>query len=106
MGSAVRGPPCVPSGMPGHNDSVTVAQQNVPEARSIMQRMGFGVGWEVGSKIGERFTPGAHEVNWSDATFFTDAFGHPLNVNYHDESNFNRDLNDLLDYDLDKLESI
>ena len=103
LGYAVRGPPCVPSGMPGHNSSVTVAQHNIPEARMIIQSMGFGVGWEVGSQIGSSFTPGAHEVNWSGATFFTDAFGHPIDVNYHSESVFNRDLNDLLNYDLDKI---
>jgi ABC-type transport system substrate-binding protein len=102
-GAPVRGPPCVPSGMPGHNASVTVALQNVPEARSIMQRMGFGVGWDVGSQIGDIFSPGVHEVNWSDATFFTDAFGHPLDVNYYSGSGFNRDLNDLLNFDLDKI---
>jgi ABC-type transport system substrate-binding protein len=103
QGSAVRGPPCVPSGMPGHNSSVTVAQYNIPEARMIMQSMGFGKGWDVGSQIGSNFTPGAHEVNWSDSTFFTDAFGHPLDVNYHSGSGFNRDLNDLLNYYLDKI---
>ena len=103
QGNVVRGPPCVPSGMPGYNASVVVALQNIPEARITMQRMGFGVGWEVGSQIGELFTPGAHELNWSDATFFTDEFGHPLDVNYHEGSEINRKLNDLLFYDLDKI---
>ena len=103
MGSAVRGPPCVPSGMPGYNASTTVAQQNIPEARSIMQRMGFGTGWDVGSQIGDIFAPGAHEINWSEATFFIDAFGHPLDVNYHIGSGMNRKLNDLLYYNLDKI---
>ncbi|MHA1241750.1 MAG: ABC transporter substrate-binding protein [Promethearchaeota archaeon] len=103
MGSAVRGPPCVPSGMPGHNGSVTVAQQNVSEARKIMQRMGFGVGWDVGSQDGDIFTPGAHEINWSDATFFTDAFGHPLDINQHKGSMMNSDLNELLAYNLNKI---
>ena len=103
MGSAVRGPPCVPSGMPGHNVSVTVAQQNVPEARTIMQSMGFGVSWDVGNQTGDIFTPGAHEINWSDATFFTDAFGHPLDINRHNGSVTNNDLNELLNYSLNKI---
>ena len=103
MGSAVRGPPCVPSSMPGHNASTTVAQQNIPEARSIMQSMSFGVGWDIGSQIGNNFIPGAHEVNWSDAAFFNDAFGHPIDLNYHVGSGTNRRLNDLLIYDLDKI---
>jgi ABC-type transport system substrate-binding protein len=102
-GDAVRGPPCVPSGMPGHNSSVTVAQYNVPEARMIMQSMGFGVGWDVGSQNGDIFTPGAHETNWSDSTFFTDAFGYALDVNHLIGSGLNSDLNEQLFSDLDKI---
>lgn len=103
QGYVVRGPPCVPSGIPGNNASVTTAKQNIPEARRIMQQMGFGVGWDIGSQIGGNFTPGVHEVNWSDATFFTNEFGHPLDINYHEGSGINRKLNDLLVYDLDKI---
>ena len=102
-GNAVRGPPAVPSGIPGHNSSVTVAQYNIPEARMIMQSMGFGVGWDVGSQVGDIFTPGAHEINWSNARFFSDAFGYALDVNYLNGNGINRDLNDQLFSDLEKI---
>ncbi|GAH49887.1 unnamed protein product, partial [marine sediment metagenome] len=102
-GNAVRGPPAVPSGIPGHNSSVTVAQYNIPEARMIMQSMGFGIGWDVGSQVGDIFTPGAHETNWSNARFFSDTFGYALDVNYLNGNGINRDLNDLLFSDLEKI---
>ena len=102
-GNAVRGPPAVPSGIPGHNSSVTVAQYNIPEARMIMQSMGFGIGLDVGSQVGDIFTPGTHETNWSNAKFFSDTFGYALDVNYLNGSGINRDLNDLLFSDLEKI---
>jgi len=102
-GDAVRGPPAVPSGLPGHNSSVTVAQYNVPEARTIMQSMSFGIGWDVGSQVNGTFTPGAHETNWSNAEFFSDSFGYALDVNHLIGSGLNRDLNEQLFSDLDKI---
>ena len=102
-GNAVRGPPAVPSSIPGHNSSVTVAQYNIPEARMIMQSMGFGVGWEVGSQAGDIFIPGVHETSWSNAEFFSDAFGYALDINYHIGSGLNSDLNEQLFSDLDKI---
>jgi len=102
-GNALRGPPAVPLGIPGHNSSVTVAQYNIPEARMIMQSMGFGIGWDVGSQVGDIFTPGTHEINWSNARFFSDTFGYALDVNYLNGSGINRDLNDLLFSDLEKI---
>jgi len=102
-GNAVRGPPAVPSCIPGHNSSVTVAQYNIPKARMIMQSMGFGVGWEVGSQVGNIFSPGVHETNWINAEFFSDAFGYALDVNYLIGSGINRDLNEQLFSDLDKI---
>jgi len=102
-GNAVRGPPAVPSGLPGHNSSVTVAQYNIPEARIIMQSMDFGVGWDIGSQAGNIFTPGVHETNWSNAGFFSDAFGYALDVNYLIGSGLNRDLNEQLFSDLAKI---
>ena len=101
--NAVRGPPAVPSGIPGHNSSVIVAQYNIPEARMIMQSMGFGIGWDVGSQVGDIFTPGAHETNWSNARFFSDTFGYALDVNYLNGNGINRDLNDQLFSDLEKI---
>ena len=102
-GNAIRGPPAVPSGLPGHNSSVTVAQYNIPEARMIMQSMGFGVGWDVGNQVGDIFTPGAHEINWSNARFFSDTFGYAIDVNYFNGNGINRDLNDQLFSDLEKI---
>ena len=99
-GKAVRGPPCVPSGMPGHDPTVVVAQYNVPEARLVMQSMGFGVGWDVGAQVGDVFTGGANEADWLAATFFGDTYGYLIDLNYHAGSRFNRDLNDLIDYNL------
>ncbi len=102
-GNAVRGPPAVPLGIPGHNSSVTVAQYNIPEARMIMQSMGFGIGLDVGSQVGDIFTPGTHETNWSNAKFFSDTFGYALDVNYLNGNGINRDLNDQLFSDLEKI---
>jgi ABC-type transport system substrate-binding protein len=106
-GNAVRGPPAVPSGMPGHDPTVVVAKYNIPEARTVIQSMGFGytgaVSWDVGTQVGDVFTPGANESLWLSATFFTDAFGHELTLNLFSGSSFNRDLNDLLYFDLNRI---
>jgi ABC-type transport system substrate-binding protein len=103
QGNAVRSAPAVPVGMPGHNASVQVAQYDIPLARQILQSMGFGVGWDVGSMIGDAFTGGAHESNWASATFYSDVSGAPLEVNYHSGSITNRRLNDLLFFDLNRI---
>ena len=101
LGNAVRGPPAVPSGMPGHDPTVVVPQYNVTEARLVMQSMGFGVGLDVGKHNATGFYPGTQEASWSAATFFSDDLGYPIDVNYHSGSGFNRDLNDLIFHDLD-----
>ena len=103
QGNAVRGPPAVPAGMPGHDPTVVVPQYNVSEARLLMQAIGYGGGWDVGAMnatTGE-LIPGANEADWKAATFFSDEFGHPIDINYHSGSIFNRDLNDLLMFNLD-----
>jgi len=101
QGNAVRGPPAVPEGMPGHDPTVVVPQYNVTEARLLMQAIGYGTGWDVGKHNATGFYPGTDEALWSAASFFTDEFGHPIDVNYHQGSTFNRDLNDLIFHDLD-----
>jgi ABC-type transport system substrate-binding protein len=103
LGHAVRGPPAVPEGMPGHDPTVVVPQYNVTEARLVMQSLGYGTGWDVGKHNATGFYPGTDEALWSAAAFFTDEFGHPIDVNYHQGSLFNRDLNDLLFFDLDRI---
>ncbi len=99
-GNALRGPPAVPAGMPGHDPTVVVAQYDIPEARTVMQGLGHGGGWDVGTQVGDVFTPGTDEALWLAATFFEDTFTHQIDMNYHAGSSFNRDLNDLIIYDL------
>jgi len=97
QGYAVRGPPAVPSGMPGHDPTVVVAQCNISAAREVMQSMGFGVGWDVGTHgIGD-FVPGVDEIFWTNANF------RQLEMNHHEGSGNSRNLNDLLTYDLDRI---
>jgi len=97
QGNAVRGPPAVPSGMPGHDPTVVVAQYNIAEARLIMQSMGFGVGWDIGTHVAGVFTPGADEALWEAANF------RHLEMNHHQGSGNSRKLNDLLTYDLNRI---
>ena len=101
QGNAVRGPPAVPAGMPGHDPTVVVPQYNVTEARLIMQGLGFAGGWDVGIHNSTGFTPGTDEGLWSGAQFFFTTFTHYMDLNYHQGSTFNRDLNDLIFHDLD-----
>jgi ABC-type transport system substrate-binding protein len=70
--TVVRANSLVPSGFPAHNASTTGANYNIPLARSIMQSMGHGVGWEVGTMNGDDFTPGADEALWQAAQFIPD----------------------------------
>lgn len=97
QGNAVRGPPAVPSGMFGHDPTVVVAQYNISEARLVMQSMGFGVGWDVGTHVGDVFTPGADEALWEAANF------RQLEMNHHQGSGTSRKLNDLLTFDLNRI---
>ena len=97
QGNAIRGPPAVPAGLPGHDPTVVVAQYNISAAREAMQSMGFGVGWDVGTHVGEVFTPGADEALWTTANF------RQIEMNHHQGSGNSRKLNDLLSFDLDKI---
>jgi ABC-type transport system substrate-binding protein len=101
QGNAVRGPPAVPEGMPGHDPTVVVPQYNVTAARLVMQTIGYGGGLDVGIHNSTGFFPGTDEAAWSAATFFNDEFLHDMDLNYHLGSTFNRDLNDLIFHDLD-----
>ena len=76
QGNAVRGPPAVPAGMPGHDPTVVVPQYNVTEARLIMQGLGFAGGWDVGIHNSTGYTPGTDERLWSGAQFFFTTFTH------------------------------
>ncbi len=73
----------VPSGFPAYNSSVVGGRYNIPYARQLMQKMGFGEGWDVGSQIGDTFFPGTDEAQWTTAAFI------PSTGNYTDnEINF------------------
>ena len=89
--TAVRGFPAVPTGMPGHNNSVkaNLPIMNISFSRQIMQNMGFGEGWDT-------TYPGTDDNLWKSATFATDAFGTPLDLNYIIGDSANRKVNDLL----------
>ncbi|GAG99057.1 unnamed protein product, partial [marine sediment metagenome] len=78
-GEASRGCPAVPQAMQGHNASVqaNLPTMDIPYARSIMQSMGFGVGWDTAY-------PGTDEANWASASFATLNFGSSLELNYNE----------------------
>ncbi|MFX0005947.1 MAG: ABC transporter substrate-binding protein [Promethearchaeota archaeon] len=71
-GTKVKANSLVPSGFPAHNSSTRGADYNIPIARTFMQSMGFGVGWDVGTMHGDIFTPGANETLWTSAQFIPD----------------------------------
>ena len=97
QGNAVRGPPAVPSGMLGHDPTVVVAQYNISAAREVMQDMGYGVGWDVGTHVGGVFTPGTDNALWEAANF------RQFEMNHHQGSGNSRKLNDLLSFDLERI---
>jgi ABC-type transport system substrate-binding protein len=82
--TVIRAHSLVPPGFPAHNASVKAANYNIPKARQYMQRMGYGytagVPWEVGSQVGDMFTPGNDENLWKAAEFIptTNASGWTL----------------------------
>ncbi|KKL45409.1 hypothetical protein LCGC14_2355970, partial [marine sediment metagenome] len=88
---AVRSPPAVPSGMPGHNASVVLPVMDITRAREAMQRMGFGVGWNT-------TYPGTDDAAWSASTFASDTWPveGALNLNHHEGSLSNQRINTLL----------
>ncbi len=70
--TTVRARSLVPPGFPAHNNSVKAADYNIPKARQYLQKMGYGVGWEIGFQVGDDFTPGADEALWQAAKFIPD----------------------------------
>jgi len=89
-GNAVRMESPVPKGIRYANCTFDVPVLNLSRARSVMQSMGFGVGWDV--------TPdGPDEVNWQTATFLT------LNYTYSIGSDFRENVLVLLQHNLGKI---
>ncbi|MFW9819475.1 MAG: ABC transporter substrate-binding protein, partial [Candidatus Thorarchaeota archaeon] len=66
----------VPPGFPAYNSSVLGGRYDIPYARQLMQKMGYGytgsVPWDIGSQIGDRFFPGTDEALWTAAEFIPD----------------------------------
>jgi len=92
-GEATRGCPAVPQAMPGHNASVqaNLPTMDIPYARSIMQSMGFGIGWDTAYL-------GANEADWASASFASLNFGGPLELNAITGHARNADINSLAAY--------
>jgi ABC-type transport system substrate-binding protein len=89
-GNAVRMESPVPKGIRYANTTFDVPVLNLSRARTVMQSMGFGVGWDV--------TPdGPDEVNWQTATFLT------LNYTYSIGSSFRENVLVLLQHNLGKI---
>jgi peptide/nickel transport system substrate-binding protein len=84
QGLVVRAPCMVPRAMPGHNASVTIVDLDIPMARSLMQSMGYGLGWDTAY-------PGTDEAQWTSATFRT------IEVNRHFGHVSNEKMNLLFD---------
>ncbi|MFW9865071.1 MAG: ABC transporter substrate-binding protein [Candidatus Thorarchaeota archaeon] len=83
QGLVIRAPAIVPRAMPGHNESVVIVDLDIPTARTIMQSMGYGVGWNVSN-------PGPDDALWSGANFRT------IKVNCHFGSVSNEKMNQML----------
>ncbi len=74
--TTVRANSLVPPGFPAHNSSTRGAHYDIPLARQYMQSMGFGYDgpgmtnpWDVGTQVGDHFSPGLDEQKWKDALF-------------------------------------
>ena len=78
QGWAARLESPIPMGFQMADWSSTEADFNIPKAREIMQYMGFGDGWAVGSQVGDTFTAGADEAKWTGASFRT--FNYTYNI--------------------------
>jgi ABC-type transport system substrate-binding protein len=81
-GTTVKANSLVPPGFPAHNASTTGASYDIPAARGFMQKMGYGLGWQVGSQVGDEFTPGADEALWTAAAWTPDV-GNFTNNNWN-----------------------
>jgi ABC-type transport system substrate-binding protein len=65
----VRASSLIPPRFPEYNSSIQACVYNVSYARLLMQKMDYGVGWEIGTMNGEEFIPGADESQWKAAQF-------------------------------------
>jgi len=89
-GNAVRMESPVPKGIRYANCTFDVPILNLSRARTAMQSMGFGVGWDV--------TPdGPDELLWEEATFMT------LNYTYNIGGSIREDIMVLLQKNLGKI---
>jgi len=89
-GNAVRMESPIPEGILYANWTFDEATTNVPQARTIMQSMGFGVGWNV--------TEGSiNEMDWQNATFLA------VNYTYNIGNDFREDVLVLLQDNLGKI---
>jgi peptide/nickel transport system substrate-binding protein len=89
-GYAVRMESPVPKGIRYANCTFDIPVLNLSRARSVMQSMGYGIGWNV--------TPGSpDEGNWQNATFLT------FNYTYNVSGNFREELMVLLQDNLPKI---
>ncbi|MFW9971664.1 MAG: ABC transporter substrate-binding protein [Candidatus Odinarchaeota archaeon] len=108
QGRTVRANSLVPPGFPAHNSSTHGANYDIPHARAIMQSMGFGVGWEVGSMVGDQFTGGLDEASWTAASFVPTAgagnfSNNQFNFRHNIASTFMADLILRFTEDMDKI---
>jgi ABC-type transport system substrate-binding protein len=103
-GTTVRANSLVPPGFPAHNRSVKAANYDIPKARQYIQKMGHGVGWEVGIMNGIQFTQGADEALWASAQFIPDVgnfSNNQWNFRYRPGSHFMELLIDRFTEDMD-----
>ncbi len=112
--TTVRANSLVPPGFPAHNKSVRAANYDIPTARQYMQKMGHGVGWEIGTMNGIQFTPGGDEALWTAAQFIPETgnftgnqwnFRHRLGSHFMELliQRFTEDM-DLIGIDMDIIE--
>ncbi len=86
----------LPDGVLYANNTNKVATFNISYARSVMQSMGYGIGWDTDY-------PGVDETLWTSSTFAIDEFGVSIDLNLFPNSQFNSLLNSLLMSDLSKI---
>jgi len=103
-GTTVKANSLVPPGFPAHNASVKGGVFNIPYARQQMQKMGFGVGWEIGSQVGDIFTPGLDEALWKASAWVPDVgnfTANQFNFRHRQGSHFMELLIQRFTYDMD-----
>jgi len=89
-GNAVRMESPIPKGIRYANCTFDIPVLNLSRARSVMQFMGFGIGWDV--------TPdGSDELLWQEATFIT------LNYTFNEGSSWRGELPTLIKDNLAKI---